>query len=350
VDRGVTVVGIDDLSWGYEADVPEGVLNLPADITVLDRLIETNVRVFPRPVDEQDHHQVGISVGELFSDTDVVIHCAASLEVTRPLSDPVQDLKINTLGTLQVLEAMRQHGVKNLINFSSACVYGRGAYDMRRSQEEDATVTSPHWGYASSKLAAEIYCSQYSKIYDFNVFNLRPGIVCGPREWYGRALTIFLSRALAGQLIVVFVNKGHTLQKRLSNHDGTPRRDFVHVEDVCRMVDHILVDYPRHFSGCKTFNVGTGARHSILQLAHKVAEKYGVQCVLEEVEEGKMSQLVEGRIRIPYEMKSMWLEMEKAKILGFLPSLTLDNILEDEVDWLSHGDNLGRWNRAEMKV
>lgn len=335
IASGHEVRGIDDLSWGFEEDVPKECMLAEIDLLEIPVWIQGTLRRFYDP----DH---------IFKDIDLVIHCAASLEVMESISSPVGDLRTNTEGTINVLDAMAQYEINNIINFSSACVYGPGNLDDKLLiGEESATVDSPQWPYGASKLSAEIYCNLYHQTDGFNVINLRPGIVCGPGEWFGRALTIFLRRAMKGEDIVVFVDPGY--------HEGkpfrTPVRDFVHVDDVVQQTEaciRLLEKADKPF--IETFNASGRLAYNIAEVAGMVAKKLEAKIVYEEVEEGKRSQLVKGRIRIPNEMKQMALSMYHATYsLGFSPSRSLDTIIDDEISWLRQG-GLERWEECDMKV
>jgi nucleoside-diphosphate-sugar epimerase len=348
VHDGHTVTGIDNLKWGYEEDVPDECLWLNRNICELYSVEES-----------YDDGWGGVSRDifgngtpeEVFGDVDVIIHCAANIEVLASLDSPVKDLQVNTEGTIQVLEAMKYWGIKNLINFSSACVYGRGAVLMTPNKEFDVRLTDPHWPYAASKLAAEIYCNLYVEQDGINVIHVRPGIVCGPREWYGRALTIFLRRAMEGLPIVVFTDPMYEVNAETCGGDGTPRRDLVHINDVVAQVRACLKNYPDHFSGARTFNMGAEKQVSIMQMARKVADTFNVGIVEEELDQGAGSQLVPGRVRIPHEMEGMLLDMRKAKteLNHVAVNSSLPKIIDSMVTWLK-GGGLERWQKANMKV
>ncbi len=127
---------------------------------------------------------------------EIVSHQAAQLEITKCLEDPLDDMRTNLVGTINVLEAARRAGVAKVVNASSACIYGQA---VDPPTDEDAAPHNPNWSYGASKLAAEKYAQIFSHDYGFPVFSLRYGITYGPREWYGRVLTIFLKRLLEGQ-------------------------------------------------------------------------------------------------------------------------------------------------------
>jgi UDP-glucose 4-epimerase len=309
--HGADVVALDNLRWGCREDVHPKAKFKNLDILNEDKIVP------------------------LMEGVDAVIHCAASLEVTLSQNDPFKDLKTNLMGTISVLNSMRRADVKRLINFSSGCVYGPGHYGMFPVHEHMVDTSSPHWGYGSSKLSAEIYCNQYAKTYNMRVIHIRPGIVCGPREWYGRVLTIFLKRALEMQPLVIFGS-------------GLEERDFVHVYDVRDLTLKALANIDRYH--IETFNGGTGRATRIGDLAAYIGKNFGVPVEHEEVPEGGYSEKVEGRIRLPFEMKSMRLSGQKARTeLGSIPRRNLITMIKDEVSWLQKDDHLSRWSQG-MKV
>jgi len=249
---------------------------------------------------------------------DVISHQAAQLEITKCMEDPVGDLQTNLIGTLNVLEAARQAGVERTINASSACIYGQA---VAPPSDEDTHPQDPNWSYGASKLAAEKYAQVFSNDYGFPVFSLRYGIVYGPREWYGRVLTIFLKRALEGKAPVVF-------------GAGDQRRDFVFVGDV---VDVHRACMESALTGAHSFNVGTGIATSIADLASLVGDVTGARArpIREDVLPGERSELVDGRMRLPSELGVMQLSPLKAeRLLGCRPSTPLRDGMAREWSWL----------------
>ena len=257
---------------------------------------------------------------------DVISHQAAQLEITKCMEDPLGDLRTNLVGTINVLDAARKAGVRRFINASSACIYGQA---VRPPSREDDSPHDPNWSYGASKLAAEKYAQVFSHDYDFSAFSLRYGIVYGPREWYGRVLTIFLRRALSGNAPVIF-GKGEQL------------RDFVYVGDVVR-VHRACVE--TGLQGAHAFNAATGIATSIATLADIVAEETGtsLEPLHEEIAPGQRSALVDGRLRLPSELEVMQLSPEKTeRLLGVLPSTPLREGIRNEWVWLR--ENADRWS------
>jgi len=299
-----------------------------ANVTVLDnfrtgfrenlRAVEDNIRLVTGSILEAD------DLADVVRGQDLISHQAAQLEITRAIDDPVEDLITNTVGTINVLKAAVDHGVPKVVMASSAGVYGQA---VATPQREDSHPTCPNWAYGVSKLATEKYGAIFAETYGLKVVPLRYAIVYGPREWYGRVLTIFLKRALDGLPLVVF-------------GDGRQVRDFVHVADVVEMNVRCLVD---DAADNEVFNVSTAQPTDINTLATLVQKVSGrdLEIIHEDVEEGKTSQYYD-RIRLPQELKTLLQSYDKAELLlGWRPTVAVKDGIREEYEWLnSHRD---RW-------
>ena len=258
---------------------------------------------------------------------EIISHQAAQLEITKCLDDPLDDLRTNLVGTINVLEAARQAGVSKIVNASSACIYGQA---QNPPSDEDAAPHNPNWSYGASKLAAEKYAQIFSHDYGFSVFSLRYGITYGQREWYGRVLTIFLKRLLENKPPVVF-------------GAGDQLRDFVFVADVVR-IHRACVE--SRLEGAHSFNGGTGIATSIADLARLVCDVTGagLEPVTEDIEPGERSELVDGRMRLPSELAVMQLSPVKVeRLLGVTPEVSLREGIAREWHWLRN--NPRRWTK-----
>jgi UDP-glucose 4-epimerase len=256
---------------------------------------------------------------------EVVSHQAAQLEITRCLEDPIDDLRANTIATLNVLEAAVRAGAQRVVYASSACVYGQPLY----VPSDEAHPTNPNWAYGVSKLACEKYAAIYHEQSAVPMTGLRYAIVYGPREWYGRVLTIFLKRLAAGAAPVIF-------------GDGRQVRDFTYVGDLVELHQRILTqDLPGH----EVLNVSTGVATSVADLARLAIRAAGLrlQPVHEEVRPGERSQLVEnGRMRLPSELSALVLGPRKAEaLLGWKAEVPLEEGIRREWEWFR--ENPDRW-------
>lgn len=148
---------------------------------------------------------------------DYVFHMAAKLEILH--ADPIEDAKVNILGTLNVLNACLDSDVKKVIFGSSGAVYGDYKYNKSPYSVEEECI--PKWCYGVSKLAAETYLEQYRMMYGLPYAALRYANVYGPREWYGRVLSVFVKNMLEDKKIEIF-------------GDGKQVRDFIPVADAIK--------------------------------------------------------------------------------------------------------------------
>ena len=303
VEQGASVRVLDNYRSGHD----ENVASVRQDIEV--------VRGDILEMDDLRHALDGI---------DVVSHHAAQLEITRAIDDPIEDLTTNTIGTLNLFKACADMGVRRIIQASSAGVYGQA---RTVPQTESDHPTEPNWAYGVSKLANEKYAAIFKELNGLEITSLRYGIVYGPREWYGRVLTIFLRRVLDGEPLVVFGN-------------GEQVRDFVDVADVVAMNNRCLTaEASKH----EIFNVATGLGTSINDLAELVLKvtECDLPVVHEDLAEGATSQYF-GRQRLPQELKTLVQSPEKARrLLDWEPQVVLEDGLRREWEWL--GRNASRW-------
>jgi UDP-glucose 4-epimerase len=266
------------------------------------------------------------AIGAACRGMDLVSHQAAQLEIFRSTDDPLWDLQVNTIGTLNVLSAAKAAGVKKVVNASSACIYGQV-----EGLTSEANYPRPNWAYGVSKLAAEKYCDIYSDYHGLPVVNLRYGITYGEREWYRRVLTIMCKRAIQGQAPVIF-------------GDGSQIRDFIYVKDLVAF--HNLTLFSEKGDGM-SFNVGTGIGTSIVQLAQGVIEAANLKAdpIFEPTAEGQFSTLVPDKKRNTAELKVMLLDVALAnKVFGWTPKTNLVDGLRNEITWAR--SNLDRWEKV----
>lgn len=187
---------------------------------------------------------------------DRIIHLAAQTSVIYSMQNPLDEVRTNYVGTVQVMEYARAHRVKKVVFASSAAVYG----DVTDFPVRESTERKPVSPYGIDKLGSEMFLYYYSAVHGVPTTALRFFNVYGPRQDpkspYSGVISIFADRAMAGKPLTIF-------------GDGKQTRDFVYVGDVARAVlTACLSD-----NGDRTVaNVGTGIETTLNQLAQTIVE------------------------------------------------------------------------------
>lgn len=178
---------------------------------------------------------------------DTVFHLAAAVDVGASVHGPVQSIRANVLGTLNVLEAARAANLR-LVVVSTCHVYASAARPLDEQAE-----TAPASPYAASKLAADDLTAGYRRAFGLRHTIVRPFNVYGPwqrGDLEGGVVARFLQAALAGRPLEV-------------HGDGGQTRDFLYVEDAARGI----VDAATESAVDRTLNLATGRETSIRELA-----------------------------------------------------------------------------------
>jgi len=205
--------------------------------------------------DVQSHERVHDAV----AGCEAVLHQAALPSVPRSIQDPLTTHAVNATGTLNVLLAARDAGVRRVVYASSSSVYGPGG-QLPRHEDQTASPISP---YAVSKLAGEGFCQAFSTIYGLECVSLRYFNVFGPRQdpasEYAAVIPRFIAAALGGERPVVY-------------GDGEQSRDFTHVDNV---VDANLRALSSSAGVGEVFNVASGERVTVNQVLARLGELTG---------------------------------------------------------------------------
>jgi len=197
-----------------------------------------------------------VVVREAVRGADYVLHQGALPSVPRSVADPVTSHQVNTEGTLNVLVAARDAGVKRVVFASSSSVYG----DTPVLPKREDMPPNPKSPYAVSKLTGEHYCRVFYEIYGLETVALRYFNVFGPRQdpdsQYAAAIAKFTRAMLDGGEITVY-------------GDGEQTRDFTYVANV---VEANLLATGAPGAAGKVFNIACGDQVSLNQVIRHLAE------------------------------------------------------------------------------
>ncbi len=181
---------------------------------------------------------------------DRILHQAAIPSVPRSMKDPRTAFEANTLGTVNLLMAAREAGVRRLVFAASSSAYGAG----RELPKRETMPLLPVSPYAASKAAGELFCATWYRAFGLETVCLRYFNVFGPRQdptnQYAGVIAAFAARMLAGQRPTIF-------------GDGTQSRDFTYVENVVHA--NILAAEAEAMHG-ETVNIGCGQATDLNQM------------------------------------------------------------------------------------
>ncbi len=245
-------------------------------------------------------------VGEAMKGVDIVFHEAALGSVPRSVADPLTTHEVNMTGTLNVLLAAREAGVKRVVYASSSSVYGETPVLPKR-EEMTPQPLSP---YAISKLVGEHYATVFKHVYGFEVVALRYFNIFGPRQdpesQYAAVIPKFVTALLNGKAPVVY-------------GDGLQSRDFTYVDNV---VEANLLASEADGAAGQAFNIACGGRYTLLDLLARLKIILGSD--IEPVHEA-------GRAG---DVRDSQASIEAAqRVLGYRVSVDFDEGLRRTAEW-----------------
>jgi nucleoside-diphosphate-sugar epimerase len=244
LQRGAKVRALDNLTSGHRSNLAR----------VLERREDQGNFTFVQG-DITDR----TTVREVVKGVDYILHQAALPSVQRSVEDPLTSNLVNVEGTLNILIAAREMGVKRVVCASSSSVYG----DSPQLPKVEYMATNPLSPYAVSKLAAEAYCRAFTRLYGLETVSLRYFNVFGPRQdphsLYAAVLPRFIEALLGGKRPVIY-------------GDGTQSRDFTYVENVVQA--NLLALEAVGVAG-EVFNIACGESVTLKAVLQRLTEFSG---------------------------------------------------------------------------
>ena len=241
---------------------------------------------------------------------DFVIHLAAIAGIDTVIKDPTATMKVNMIGTFNILEALRPFvdRIERFIDFSTSEVFGSYAYKAEETHSTNlAPVGEARWTYSVSKLAGEHLTHSYHCQYGLRAVTVRPFNVYGPGQVGEGAIHHFVIKAIMNDPLVI-------------HGEGNQIRSWCFVDD---MVDGIVLCLEREEATGEVFNIGNPrGTTTILGLAEKVIRLANSSSQIIYVPKS----YVDVELRIP--------SIDKAKeLLGFEPKVDLNAGLIETIEW-----------------
>ncbi len=256
-------------------------------------------------------------VNDLVSRSDIVVHFAAETHVARSLYSHRVFFVTDVLGTQSVANAVLKYRdrIERFIHISTSEVYGTAAYEPM-DENHPLNPTSP---YAAAKAGADRLVSSYILAYDIPGVIIRPFNNYGPKQHLEKVIPRFITSCILNESLTV-------------HGDGSAYRDWVHADDTARAVD-LAIHAPEDKVKGEVFNVGTGISLSVLEIAHKVLETFGlgddrIDCIPDR--QGQVQQHIA-------------LNRKAEKILNFVPEINFADGLEQTIKW--YRENSAAWKK-----
>ncbi len=238
---------------------------------------------------------------------DCILHQAALRSVPMSIEDPWAYNEVNVTGTLNILLAARDAGVKRIVCASSSSCYG----DTDKLPQTEIQTPCPISPYAVSKLAGEHYCNVFSNIYGLETLSLRYFNVFGPKQdptsQYAVVIPIFIKAALDGRHLEV-------------HGDGLQTRDFTYISNAVK-ANVLAATSPNRLSG-EVLNIACGERHSLMDLIGTLSKIHGKEPKITHTQPRK------GDVRHTYA------NIDRAKeLINYEPDVRLEEGLKKTVEW-----------------
>ncbi|MFZ4816378.1 MAG: NAD-dependent epimerase/dehydratase family protein, partial [Phototrophicaceae bacterium] len=290
LERGYSVTVLDNESTGRRDVVPAAVYYLKGDVR--------------NPAD----------IAAAFDPVpDAVIHIAGQASIRKSFMNPLDDLEVNTVGTVNILQACIQHRVPRLLFASSMTIYGTPEV----APTPESAAPAPIAYYGVTKYAAERYvhltAARQDLDFDFHVTSFRMFNVYGRRQSltnpYQGVFAIFMGNVLRNEPIHI-------------HSDGEQSRDFVHVSDVARAWVEAI---PNENSYGEVINLGTGRPTSVNRLCDLVLESFG---------HTRQSYPVHYHPSQPGDIRVSAADVSKAHdLLNWEPAMTFEDGMRDTIQW-----------------
>ncbi|WP_339739592.1 GDP-mannose 4,6-dehydratase [uncultured Sunxiuqinia sp.] len=237
---------------------------------------------------------------------DVIVHLAGKAGVRPSIEDPQGYIRANILATQNILDVMKNKGIKKMAFASSSSVYGN---TKETPFHEEQDVSRPISPYAFSKKACELINYTYHALYGLDIINMRFFTVFGPRQRPDLAIHKFTKLILSGQEIPMF-------------GDGSTSRDYTYYEDTVSGIQGAINYLNAHQGVYETINLGNNQPVKLTDMIIAIEKATGVKANI------KQLPMQAGDVDITFA------NIEKAKrLMRYNPQYSFEEGVQNFVDW-----------------
>jgi UDP-glucuronate 4-epimerase len=233
---------------------------------------------------------------------DSVVHLAARAGVRPSINNPLFYQDVNIRGTIVLLEACKEFGIKDFIFASSSSVYGENQRVPFSEEDLDIQPISP---YGATKRAGELLCYSYHHLYGMNIACLRIFTAYGPRQRPEMAIHKFTRLIDQAEKIPIY-------------GDGSSRRDYTYIDDLIEGILNVM----NHHKGFELYNLGESQTTSLNELIRLIEEALGKKANIEMLEPQ------------PGDVSITYADISKAeRKLGYHPKIKIEEGIRRFVEW-----------------
>lgn len=301
LNEGNKVITIDNFCDFYDKRIKEN--------NIKEAIKNVNYKLYRNDIRDKD------AIKTIFDENhiDVVIHLAAMAGVRPSIENPVLYQDVNSMGTQNILEEMKQHNIKNGVLASSSSVYGNcKEVPFRENMIVDFAI-SP---YAATKKANEVMAHVYHKLYQMNIIMLRFFTVYGPRQRPDLAINKFTRLMLEGQEIPMF-------------GDGTTSRDYTYIDDIVEGIIQSCNYVMKHTNVYEILNLGNSSPISLKEMISTIGKVLEIE---PEIKQLPMQ---------PGDVEKTYADISKAKeLIGYEPKTSFEEGIENFIEWYKRNKEL----------
>uniref|UniRef100_A0A7V0Z3N7 SDR family NAD(P)-dependent oxidoreductase n=1 Tax=candidate division WOR-3 bacterium TaxID=2052148 RepID=A0A7V0Z3N7_UNCW3 len=289
LNKGYRVFGVDNLNDYYDVRLKEWRLG---QLEKYDNFNFTKIDI--------ENYEVLKRMFTKVKNFETVINLAARAGVRYSMKNPKVYMTTNVLGTLNLLELMKEYGIKKMVLASTSSLYA----GQKMPFKEELPVNTPISPYAASKKAAESIAYTYHYLYNMDVIILRYFTVYGPAGRPDMSVFRFIKWIDEGKELILY-------------GDGSQSRDFTYVDDIADGTIRAL-----DIKGFEIINLGNSTPHSLNELITLIEKRFGKKAKV---------------IKKPFastDLKATWADIKKARLLmGWKPVIGFEEGIERTINW-----------------
>lgn len=298
--QGYDVVGLDNMNMYYDPEIKQN------NVLTIEKTAESSGRNFTFYLGDIRHEDKIKQIFDLHK-IDTVIHLAAMAGVRPSLQNPRLYVDVNEMGTINILEEVKNAGIKKVVFASSSSVYGN---QTQVPFSETDSVDHPISIYAATKKSGELLCHNYFKLYGISMACLRFFTVYGPRQRPDLAIRKFTDAILNNKPVTIY-------------GDGSKSRDYTFIGDIVSGIYKSALWMDQSPSPCyEIFNLGESKTISVLDMIQNLEDILNKKAVLD------------FQSNMPGDVEKTFADVSKAKsMIGYQPKTVFKEGLKEFVDW-----------------